>query len=300
MKQCILQPTDRHQLQTRRPQLWRYATYPYHPHRPSLTNHRDPQQQRRLRKLRRTPPLPPPPPQTNTPASQIAKDTILALDPLASQHPHPQPIAAALPLLRAFTTSIATATAAILASLSTSLAFPAAAGFHHRHRTLNRPSPDLLRLLKYPAQPAHERGAPQAPHTDLGTLTVLFASGDGLQRQAPRTGAWEYVVARRGCAVVNVGDGLEALSGGLLRSCVHRVVPVPGRAMRERWSFAYMQRAETGTLMAGLKGGLVPEGGEGGAEVLTCEEWLRRKFGALRRGTRRAEEEWVVTGRKVE
>ncbi|KAK7722954.1 hypothetical protein SLS57_004810 [Botryosphaeria dothidea] len=128
----------------------------------------------------------------------IAKDTILALDPLASQHPHPQPIAAALPLLRAFTTSIATATAAILASLSTSLAFPAAAGFHHRHRTLNRPSPDLLRLLKYPAQPAHERGAPQAPHTDLGTLTVLFASGDGLQRQAPRTGAeWRLAAELR-------------------------------------------------------------------------------------------------------
>ncbi|GME42125.1 hypothetical protein MMC12_006235 [Neofusicoccum parvum] len=226
----------------------------------------------------------------------ISKDTILRLTPASSSHPHPDPVSTHLPVLHAFTLATASATTAILSSLSTTLGLPGA-GFNAHHR-LAHPSPDMLRLLKYAAQPAAERGAPQNAHTDLGTLTVLFTAQAGLQRKKG-DGGWEYVEPRPGCAVVNVGDGLEALSGGVLRSCVHRVVPVEGRGMEERWSFAYMQRAEEGTVMRGLEGGngMIPvrEGGE----VLTSGEWLRRKFGMLRKETHRAEEEWVITGRKT-
>ncbi|KAH7045233.1 hypothetical protein B0J12DRAFT_603475 [Macrophomina phaseolina] len=224
----------------------------------------------------------------------IAKDTILALTPAAARHLHPPPITTHLPLLRSLAHTLATITTTLLTTLSASPRLARVANaFHRHHRTLTRPSPDLLRLLKYHAQPSHERGAPNAPHTDLGTLTVLFAASAGLQRQRPDTGAWEWVPPRDGCAVVNVGDALEALSMGVLRSCVHRVVPAgeQGPGMRERWSWAWLQRPEGGTVMRGL---LV----EGEGEGITVEEWLERKFQALRRVERRVGEAWVVTGQR--
>lgn len=212
-----------------------------------------------------------------------------------------------LPLLRTFAAEATAATTTILASLSTSLGLAPGAGFEAHHRP-GVPSPDMLRLLRYAAQPEGERGAPQNPHTDLGSLTVLFAGSPGLQRRRtrrgrgrdergagnPRCGAgegwsddaapgWEFVGPREGCAVVNVGDGMVALTGGLLHSCLHRVVPLPGRGMEERYSFAWMARAEEATVMTRLGGGDVPECEQAGQEPVTSGEWLRRKFAMLRK-----------------
>ncbi|EOD50828.1 putative 2og-fe oxygenase protein [Neofusicoccum parvum UCRNP2] len=125
----------------------------------------------------------------------ISKDTILRLTPASSSHPHPDPVSTHLPVLHAFTLATASATTAILSSLSTTLGLPGA-GFNAHHR-LAHPSPDMLRLLKYAAQPAAERGAPQNAHTDLGTLTVLFTEQAGLQRKKG-DGGWEYVEPRPG------------------------------------------------------------------------------------------------------
>lgn len=214
-----------------------------------------------------------------------------------------------LPLLETFAAAAAAATTTILASLSTSLDLPGRRlEAHHRP---GAPSPDMLRLLRYAAQPRDERGAPQVAHTDLGSLTVLFAGSPGLQRwrrqrtttrrttrgrrerragsggalesppPSPSEEAWEFVEPREGCAVVNVGDGVVALTGGRLHSCLHRVVPLPGRRMEERCSFAWMARAEEATVMRSLLGG----GSMGPEEErpVTSGEWLRRKFGMLRK-----------------
>lgn len=212
-----------------------------------------------------------------------------------------------LPLLETFAAAAAAATTTILASLSTSLGLPGRRlEAHHRP---GAPSPDMLRLLRYAAQPRDERGAPQVAHTDLGSLTVLFAGSPGLQRRrrtttrrrrerrgksgsalelppsspspSPSEEAWEFVEPREGCAVVNVGDGVVALTGGQLHSCLHRVVPLPGRRMEERCSFAWMARAEEATVMTSLLGGGSMDPEEEGP--VTSGEWLRRKFGMLRK-----------------
>lgn len=277
------------------------------------------------------------------PYSQIAKDATLSLDSPAAREPHPSVVTARLPLLRTFTEEATSATTTILASLSRALGLlplpppeveddddddddgavrsrPLLEAYHRAAV----PSPSMLRLLRYAPLPAGERGAPQAAHTDLGSLTVLFAGAPGLQRQNPgrgrscrrrggeegeeeeeervggggsrsrgggaadadadAAGRWEYVAPREGCAVVNVGDGLVALTGGLLHSCLHRVVPLPGRGMGARCSFAWMERAEAPTVMRALEGGIIPQGGwssNGGA--FTSVEWLRRKFVMLRK-----------------
>lgn len=80
-------------------------------------------------------------------------------------------------------------------------------------------------------------------HTDFGSLTLLFGRVGGLQVLVPEGmrgegegeengrgegERWVYVRPLEGHAIVNVGDALSFFTGGLLRSCVHRVVAAPG------------------------------------------------------------------------
>lgn len=207
-----------------------------------------------------------------------------------------------LSLLQDFATKVTSAASVMLRCLSTALELPPGTGFDAYHRP-EAPSPSMLRLLKYTEQSPSERGAPQNPHTDLGALTLLFTRSPGLQRRNPRhqkttadgndnngngndeSSAWEFIEPRPHCAIVNVGDVMVALSGGMLHSCFHRVAPLPGQKMEERFSFAWMTRPEPATLMTGLKGGKIPasEGIRDGQKVLTSGEWLERKFTVLRK-----------------
>ncbi|KAJ8117403.1 hypothetical protein OPT61_g1399 [Boeremia exigua] len=152
-------------------------------------------------------------------------------------------------------------------------------------------SPCILRLLKYHAQPATERGAVQTPHTDLGSLTFLFTSQPGLQvlPKGETNDAWQFVAPRKHCAIVNIGDVLAMMTGGLLQSSLHRVGPLPNLPMDTRYSFAYLQRPEEHTILktAGANG-----------EAITSGEWLRRKFGMLRKNTYVHDKQWILTGRQ--
>ena len=87
------------------------------------------------------------------------------------------------------------------------------------------------------------------------------------------------------------------LTGGLLHSCFHRVSPPPGRAMEERYSFAYLQRAEDDVRMEAVPG--IANGAVDDEEVYTSREWLERKFGMLRRKTweEGIEGQKILTGR---
>ena len=100
--------------------------------------------------------------------------------------------------------------ALLLSSLSDSLGLSLDTSLVHLHR-VNAPSMDILRLLHYTAQPSSETGAPQAPHTDLGSLTLLFATSPGFQIKPPNSEEWASVRVEAGCAVVNVGDGKISL-----------------------------------------------------------------------------------------
>ena len=98
--------------------------------------------------------------------------------------------------------------ALLLSSLSSSLKLPPNASLADLHRG-DAPSPDILRLLHYIAQPVSNTGVPQTPHTDLGSLTLLFTKTPGLQVLLPHSTDWAFVVPKRGCAVVNIGDGMS-------------------------------------------------------------------------------------------
>jgi isopenicillin N synthase-like dioxygenase len=210
--------------------------------------------------------------------------------------PHPPLVDHYMPTLKAFTAAIHTAANIIFASLSHSLGLPQGQDFESYHR-IHEPSPDIIRMLKYHAQPSTEQGVPHVPHTDIGSLTFLFSRQPGLQVFPPGASEWQYVPPRPGHAIINLGDGMSLFTNKLFHSCLHRVAPLPSCAMKTRYSFAYMVRAENDALMKGLGGKVIPKEEREGP-VLTSSEWLRVKFGMLRLDTFEEKKRWVLTGVK--
>ncbi|KAF7586736.1 hypothetical protein BBP40_008396 [Aspergillus hancockii] len=190
------------------------------------------------------------------------------------------------------------ATWTIMESLSSSLGLPETENFNSFHRP-TAPSPDIIRLLKYHPQQIEERGIPHAAHTDLGSLTFLFTRQPGLQVLSSDSGKWEWVQPKEGHAIVNLGDGMSLLTNGYLRSCLHRVGPLPNKAMPTRYSFAYLVRPEEHAPMTGLKSAFIPAPDQN-EPVYNAGEWLKKKYGVLRLETRQEGQDWVLTGRQNE
>ena len=100
----------------------------------------------------------------------------------------------------------------------------------------------LLRLLHYPPQPiAPSNGAVRAAeHQDINLITLLLGAQEaGLQVKHKRYG-WIDVNVPDGAIVLNCGDMLERLTGGVLPSTTHRVSnPKPHRAQFSRYSMPF-------------------------------------------------------------
>lgn len=109
-------------------------------------------------------------------------------------------------------------------------------------------------------------------HFKIGSLNKLVKTG-GLQILSLESGEWTWVQPNAGCVIVNLGDGMRLLTNGFFRLCLHQVGPFPSQAMPERFSFAYLVRAEDETPMTGLKSALIPEKKEDEA-LFTSREWL--------------------------
>lgn len=104
--------------------------------------------------------------------------------------------------------------------------------------------------LKFEAVPTMARleDVPDSEHTDSGTLTLLFCPEYTTELRVPGTTKpnekWEFIEPRKGCAIVNVADSLQRLSGGELMSSLHRVgQPTPGAA--ERFCLLYYLRPDS-------------------------------------------------------
>lgn len=97
----------------------------------------------------------------------------------------------------------------------------------------------LFRIFHYPAAHA-AAGWGVGEHTDYGLLTLLAQDDKGgLQvksRQANEREGWIDAPPIAGALVVNIGDMLDRLTGGVYRSTPHRVLNVSGRS---RLSFPF-------------------------------------------------------------
>ncbi|KAK6357540.1 hypothetical protein TWF718_001849 [Orbilia javanica] len=126
----------------------------------------------------------------------------------------------------------------MLRSLSTSLSPGEPFEKYHQKSKQNDSG---LKLVYEPCVP-NKSEVLENKHTDSGTLTLLFAEQLGLHVQLA-DGSWGYTPSVPGCAVVHVADSLQFMSGGKLRSPVHRVTqPVDG--FMKRYFLSYFLRPE--------------------------------------------------------
>ena len=128
-------------------------------------------------------------------------------------------------------------------------------------------------------------------HTDVGTLTLLFAPQWGLQILSPSssaTGVWEFVEPRPGHAIINVGDTLRFLSGRRFRSALHRALPL---SEGSRYAASYFLRANDGVEFRDSEGGKV-----------NAKDWFERKFALYERphAVQRSGNASILTGGMAE
>ncbi|EIN14527.1 flavonol synthase [Punctularia strigosozonata HHB-11173 SS5] len=103
--------------------------------------------------------------------------------------------------------------------------------FTSRHRYEDK-SEDHLRYMKYSKYTAEETkqigGIWGQGHTDLGTITLLFRQPvAALQIKDHLTGQWKWVKPQDGTLTVNTCDALSFLTGGYIKSTIHRVAAPP-------------------------------------------------------------------------
>ncbi|KAL5536855.1 hypothetical protein ACEPAF_678 [Sanghuangporus sanghuang] len=115
--------------------------------------------------------------------------------------------------------------------------------------SLDKPSSSEARCIKSPPRRVHPAASEEKikvslrAHTDFGSLTFLHIRLGGLQVLPPGNTEWRYIRPLPGFVICNVGDTLTLLSGGILRSNLHRVVPAPGaQAAYTRWPLVFFTR----------------------------------------------------------
>jgi isopenicillin N synthase-like dioxygenase len=80
-------------------------------------------------------------------------------------------------------------------------------------------------------------------HTDLGTITLLFRQPVSGLQILNSEGQWKYVKPQNATLTVNTCDSLTALTGGLIKSSVHRVhAPPSDQAHIDRLGVLYFAR----------------------------------------------------------
>ena len=91
----------------------------------------------------------------------------------------------------------------------------------------------VMRLLHYPPIQGEPGSNVRAgAHEDINTITLLLGAEEAGLELLTKDGRWIPVSPKPGELVVNIGDMLQRLTNGVLRSEERRV----GKECRSRWS----------------------------------------------------------------
>jgi len=137
----------------------------------------------------------------------------------------------------------------------------------------------VLRLLHYPPQtePTGEHIRAGA-HEDINTITLLLGAEEAGLELKTKDGRWIPVSPKAGELVINIGDMLQRLTNGRLRSTPHRVVnPSPDRASKARYSMPFFLHFRSDFLIEPLPG-TVPEGEAPKWPPVTADEYLQERL----------------------
>ncbi|KAI0366153.1 Clavaminate synthase-like protein [Pilatotrama ljubarskyi] len=174
------------------------------------------------------------------------------------KHEHPEVLQQYLPEIEEFARSLHTE---VLDPLHTILAI--ALGLPddylketHRYEVK---SEDHLRYMKYskfsPEENEKLNGLWGRGHTDLGTFTLLFRQPvAALQIKNHTTGEWSWVKPQDGTLTVNTCDALSFLTGGYVKSTIHRVaVPPKDQQHVDRLGLLYFSRPNNDVVLKTIK-----------------------------------------------
>jgi isopenicillin N synthase-like dioxygenase len=98
----------------------------------------------------------------------------------------------------------------------------------------------VLRLLHYPPVQGDGPSIRAGAHEDINTITLLLGAEEAGLEILDRDGRWLAVTPKQGELAVNVGDMLQRLTNGRLRSTTHRVSnPASARRDHARYSMPF-------------------------------------------------------------
>ncbi|PLB43999.1 iron/ascorbate family oxidoreductase [Aspergillus steynii IBT 23096] len=148
---------------------------------------------------------------------------------------------------------------------------------------------DHLRYMHYEARNSEDNkkvGGLYIPgHTDLGTVTLLFRQPVAALQILNSEGQWKWVRPQNGTITINTCDALTALTGGLIKSSIHRVhAPPPDQAHVDRLGVLYFARPNNHVVLdpltnspllqrLGLTHNVFTELGQ----HLTTEQWVQKR-----------------------
>ena len=137
----------------------------------------------------------------------------------------------------------------------------------------------VMRLLHYPAQAEPTGNHIRAgAHEDINTITLLLGAEEAGLELKTKDGRWIPVSPKEGELVINIGDMLQRLTNGRLRSTSHRVVnPAPDRASHARYSMPFFLHFRSDYLIEPLPG-TVPAGEQPKWPPITAHDYLQARL----------------------
>jgi len=139
----------------------------------------------------------------------------------------------------------------------------------------------VMRLLHYPPLPpdAPEGAVRAAAHGDINTITLLLGAEEAGLELLTRQGEWKAVEVPDGAMVINIGDMLDRLTNGRLRSTTHRVVNPSGEAARRaRYSMPFFLHFRPDYVIETLPGCIEPGCESEAPEPISSHEFLLQRL----------------------
>jgi len=137
----------------------------------------------------------------------------------------------------------------------------------------------VMRLLHYPPIQGEPGSNVRAgAHEDINTITLLLGAEEAGLQLLTKDGRWIPVSPKPGELVVNIGDMLQRLTNGLLRSTTHRVVnPPPERRGFSRYSMPFFLHFRSDFMIEPLPG-TVPSGEQPKWAPITANDYLQERL----------------------
>lgn len=139
----------------------------------------------------------------------------------------------------------------------------------------------VMRLLRYPPLEGKEaEGAIRAAaHGDINTITLLLGAEEAGLELLTKQDEWLAIDPPEGALVVNIGDMLDRLTNGKLRSTTHRVVnPTGEAAYRARYSMPFFLHFRPDYIIETLLSCVDPQNPDDHPGPISSHEYLMQRL----------------------